>query len=437
MINYIKNNKFIKSTIILLFGGFLSKLLGFILKIIITRQIGTTGIGIYSLLGPSMAVLNTLAIFSYPTAISTLIAKRNSSKRIIFSIIPVSILINIFLIVIIILVAPFLSKYLLKEPILYYPIICIGLTLPFIGLSSIIKSYYWGHQNMGPYILSNIVEQIVRIVLLVIWIPKLIKINLMITISVIILVNIISETSSIIVMLLFLPKGIHIKKEDIRIDKSSIKDVMSITIPSTSSKIIGSIFYFFEPIIITNILLYLGYPKTYIINEYGIINGYALSLLLLPSFFTQSMSTSLIPELSKYYSLKDYKKCIKRIKQIVFTSLSIGIISTSIIFIFPDKLLDLLYHTNEGIDYIRILSPFILLYFIEIPLNNSLHALNKSKTVMKITVLGELVRTISLIVFSFFKIGLYSLIISIILNLITSTTLYYRETIKIFKINRI
>ena len=52
---------------------------------------------------------------------------------------------------------------------------------------------------------------------------------------------------------------------------------------------------------------------------------------------------------------------------------------------------------------------------------------------MKITVFGEIIRTISLIIFSFFKIGLYSLVIAIILNLITSTTLYYRETIKLFK----
>lgn len=436
MINKIKDNKFVKSTLILLLGGFLSKFLGFILRIIITRQIGTTGIGIYSLLGPSMAILNTLAIFSYPTAISSLIAKRNkSTKKIMFSIIPVATLINIGLILLIILFAPILSKYLLKEPTLYYPIICIGLTLPFIGLSSIIKSYYWGHQNMGPYILSNIVEQIVRIILLVIFVPKLIRISLSLTISIIILVNVISETSSIIVMLLFLPKGIHIKKEDIKLDRESINDVMSISIPSTSSKVVGSLFYFLEPIIITNILSFVGYSKSFIINEYGIINGYALSLLLLPSFFTQSMSTSLIPELSKYYSLKNYKKCVRRIKQIVFISLSIGILSTLIIYLFPNILLNLLFHTNEGINYIKVLGPFILLYFIEIPLNNSLQALGKAKTVMKITIVGELVRTISLIVFSFFKIGMYSLIISIILNLIISTYLYYKETKKLFNLS--
>ena len=228
-------------------------------------------------------------------------------------------------------------------------------------------------------------------------------------------------------MLLFLPKGIYIKKEDIRINKESIKDVMNISIPSTSSKIIGSIFYFFEPIIITNILYYVGYTKSYIINEYGIINGYALSLLLLPSFFTQSMSTSLIPELSKYYSLKNYKKCLKRIKQIVFTSLTIGILSTTIICLFPTTILNILFYTNKGISYIRILAPFTLLYFIEIPLNNSLQALGKAKSVMKITITGETIRTLSLIFFSFFKMGMYSLVISIILNLVISTILYYRE----------
>ena len=39
----IKNNKFIKSTIILIIGGIITKLLGMIIKIITTRIIGTEG----------------------------------------------------------------------------------------------------------------------------------------------------------------------------------------------------------------------------------------------------------------------------------------------------------------------------------------------------------------------------------------------------------
>ena len=43
-----KKNKFIKSTLILVVGGFLTKILGMIIKIVITRIIGTKGIGLYT-----------------------------------------------------------------------------------------------------------------------------------------------------------------------------------------------------------------------------------------------------------------------------------------------------------------------------------------------------------------------------------------------------
>ena len=39
--------KFIYSSIILIIGGFLTKILGMIIKIIMTRLIGTEGIGLY------------------------------------------------------------------------------------------------------------------------------------------------------------------------------------------------------------------------------------------------------------------------------------------------------------------------------------------------------------------------------------------------------
>ena len=188
-------NKFVTATLILLIGGFISKFLGFILKIIITRYIGVEGLGLYSLVMPTFGLFTTIAIFSFPIAISKIVAEeKKRSKNVLLSIIPVSILINIFFIILVILLAPFISEVMLKEPRVYYPIICIALTMPFIGLSSIIKGYFWGKQRMLPYIISNISEQIVRLSLLIYFIPILLDKSLILTISMIILVNVLSET---------------------------------------------------------------------------------------------------------------------------------------------------------------------------------------------------------------------------------------------------
>lgn len=428
MIKNLMKNKFIVGTLILLTGGFLSKFLGFILKIIITRQIGVEGIGLYSLITPTFSLFITIATFSFPAAISKLVSTpKRSSKKIIFSCIPVSLLLNLITLGIIFLISWPLSNIFLHEPRLYYPLLSIGFTLPFIGLSSIIKGYYWGKQRMGIYILSNIIEQIVRIAILVFLIPILLEKSLILTICAIILVNMISETSSIIVMLLGLPKDMTLNKEDLKPHSREVKDILNITVPSTSSKIIGSFAHFLEPIILTNVLSLVGYSNNFIIREYGIINGYALALLLLPQFFTMSISTSLIPELSKYYAIKDIKKCKKRVKQIVSLSLLIGIISTTIILIKPSFFLNLIYNTTLGTNYIKIIAPFLLLYFINTPIINSLQALGKSKEEMINTIIISTTKLTTMFLLSLLRIGMYGLIISIIISLTLSTTLNTRS----------
>lgn len=431
MIKNIMKNKFVMGTIILLTGGFFSKFLGFVLKIIITRQIGTEGIGLYSLVMPTFGLFITIATFSYPVAISKIISARGkSSKKAIFSIIPISIILNLFTLLIIFLISKPLASIFLKDQRLYIPLLSIGFTLPFIGLSSIIKGYYWGKQRMGIYILSNIVEQIVRIIVLIFLIPKVIKVSLVLTISLIIVVNVLSETSSIIVMLLGLPKGVKITKEDLRPSKEYIKDIMNICVPSTSSKIVGSISHFLEPIVLINVLSYVGYSNNYIVTEYGIVNGYSLALLLIPQFFTMSISTSLIPELSKSYSIEDIKNCKKRLFQITGLSLMIGAFSTGIIFAVPEYFLNLIYNTNLGANYIRVLAPFFLLYFINTPLASAMQALDMSKDEMQITLLTSFVKLFLLTLLAFLKIGMYSLIISTIITLIYSTYLHIKKVKK-------
>lgn len=429
MLNKIKNNIFLKSTLVLLIGGVIGKLVGFVLRIIVTRKLGAEGMGLYSLLAPTSSLLSVIATLSYPTALSKIISEKSSRTKTLFtSIIPLSIIINIFIIGITILLAPTLST-LLKNETLYFPIICLSLVTPFISISSIIKGYFWGKQNMFPYMLSNFIEQVTRLILITLFINKFLSISLTHAISFIILVNAAGEVVSQLVMMYFFPKNIRPSINDF--NKNDIKKVMDICVPSTSSKIIGSISYFLEPIVLTNVLMYVGYSKDFIVYEYGVINAYAMSLLLMPQFFTQNMATSLVPELSKYYSLGNNEMCKKRIKQIVLISCSIGGLSTLIITLFPTFFLNILYHTTLGLDYIRLLSPFTILFYVEYPLINALQALGKSKSAMKCTIISSIIRLISIASLSLLKIGMYSLILSIIINLLLSTYLYAKEIKKV------
>ena len=418
MIQKVKDNVFLKSTLILLFGGFAGKLIGFILKIIITRNLGAEAMGLMSLLSPTTSLLSTIAVFSYPTSLSKLISDKSyRTKELFTSIIPISLIINLIIILFITINSKFISEILFKESRLYLPIICISLTMPFVTISSIIKGYFWGKQNMFPYMLSNFIEQISRITIILLFLNKINN-------NIYKICFIIGEIISQLVMIYFITKT---KKENIKINKLAIIDTMKICISTTSSKLIGTFAHFLEPILLTNLLLLSGYTKDYIIYEYGVINAYSLSLLLMPQFFTQNMSTSLIPELSKHYSNKNYDMCKKRIKQVLLISSFIGASSTIIITLFPKFFLTLLFKTTEGIDYIRLLSPFMILFYIQYPLANALQALGQNKTAFKISIISSILKLLSITILSFFKLGMYTLILSIMINLVITTYLYYIE----------
>lgn len=414
--------KFIKSTIILLIGGFFTKILGMVIKIVMSRLIGTDGLGLYMIILPTFSLFIGLSQFGMPIALSKLIAEdKKNNKKLFFSILFVVLCINIFLIILIILFAPILSNKLLHNSDTYYGILAIALVIPFTSISSICRSYFFGKEKMLPHVISNIIEDIVRLLLMVIGIPFFKDKGLNIAVCYIILSNIISEGISILVLFFFLPKKVIIKKSDLRPSRVYIRESLSIGIPNTTGRLIGSIGYFLEPIILTSVLLYMGYSKNYITREYGILSGYVMPLLLLPSFFTNAISQALLPVISKEYANGRVINVKRKIKQAITISLMIGVPVTIFFIIFPTFFLKLIYHTTAGNNYIRILAPICLFQYIQSPLSVSLDAMGKSKDSMIGTLLGMFIRTTLLGLLSLLNIGLFGLIIAISINVLVVT----------------
>ena len=420
-------NKFIKSTIILIIGGLITKVLGMIIKIVLTRTIGTEGISEYMLVLPTFNLFITLCNLGVPIAITKLISeKKNSSKRIVIPTTIIVLLYDFILIFIILFIAKYLANNLLHKNSIYYPLIAIGSILPFITLSSIIKGYFFGKEKVFPITLSNIIEQIARLLLTTTVVAKMMNHSLIAAVTTVVLINIISEGASIIILLFFLPKD-KITKEDFCRDNKLLREIFGISIPNTMARLIGSITYFFEPIILTNILKYVGYNSEYITTTYGVINGYVYPLLLLPSFFTLAISSAILPVVSNSYSNKNYSYTKKKIKEAIFFSMIVGIPATLIFIFIPDIPLKLVYNTTLGTEYIKVTAPFFLLHYIQAPLTSSLNGMGYSKTAMKGTLYGGIIKILSLVIFSLMKMGLWSLIISTILNVVVVTIhhIYY------------
>jgi len=414
--------KFIKSTIILLIGGLLTKILGMVIKIIMSRMIGTEGLGLYMLILPTFSLFIGISQFGLPTALSKLIAEeKKSNKKLFFSAIPITILVNITLMIFIIAFAPILSKYLLHNEDSYYGIVAIAFVIPFTSISSICRSYFFGKGQMIPHVTSNLIEDIVRLTLMVIGIPFFLNKGLSYAVCYIILSNIISESISILVLFFFLPKKVSFAKKDIKPNKLYMKECLSIGIPNTTGRLIGSVGYFLEPIILTSILLKIGYNNSFITTEYGILSGYVMPLLLLPSFFTIAISQALLPVVSNEFANERNDSVKRKIKQAITISLLIGIPVTILFEISPSFFLKLIYKTTEGVHYMRFLAPICLFQYIQAPLSSALDAMGKSKDVMMSSLIGMIIRTSLLFFLSFLKIGLWGLIIAISTNVFTVT----------------
>lgn len=428
-----KKEKFLISTIILIIGGALTKILGMVIRIVMTRIVGTEGISLYMLIFPTFSLFMTLSQLGFPVAISKLIAEDNhNNKNVVFSVIPFSLIWNIILMILILIIAPTLAFDLLKDPRCYYPILAIALVLPFDSLSSILRGYFFGKQKMFPHVFSNIFEQIIRLILIIILIPKILEKSLVFAVSGLVAVNIVSELSSILILFLFIPKNFRITSEDIKPDVMNVKEVLRIALPTTGGRLVGSIGYFFEPIFLTSAAVLAGISSSNIITQYGIIEGYVMPLLLLPGFFTNAISSALLPVISNAYYNKriDYVK--KKLKQAILFSLLIGLPITIILFIFPEIFLKIIYNTNEGVVYLRLIAPFFLLYYIQAPLSSTLQSINKAKYIMWDNAVSIIIKCLIIFVGSYFM-GIYGFLISICVNIVVVTFLHYKHVKKALK----
>lgn len=407
----------------------MTKLLGMLIRIITSRLLGKTGMGIYSLLSPTFMLLITFAQLGFPVAISKLVSEdTKNNKKLVLGLIPISLFLNACIFLLLWILAPFLSTYLLHEKRCIYAIICMGFVLPFISISSILRGYFFGKERVIPHVISNILEDVIKIVILLIFLPLFLKRSIEAAVAFVIFSNLFSELSSIFIFLSLLPKK-NIRLSDFIPRRENMKSVFSLSIPLTGSRIIGNIGYFLEPIILTTVLTIVGYTNGYIIDEYGILSGFVLPIVLLPSFFTGALSQALIPVISKATAHGDKKYARFKIKQAIFLSLIIGLSFTVFLELYPHVLLNLMYRTTEGTLYLRVLAPFCLLHYIQAPIASSLQAMGKAKTSMKATILGTVTRITVLSLASFLKIGLWPIVIATVSSMCI-TTLYEAKKLK-------
>ena len=421
-------NRLIKNTFLLILGGFITKILGFVIKILYTRYLTEEGVSLITLVFPTYSLLLTISTFALPIAVTKFIAEnKNRKSKILFSSFWITFVINIFIIIFFLLFSDVFSNLLLHDERCSFLIKILCFTLPFVSTTSLIKAYFFGVENVVPVIFSNVSEEIIKLFMIIFFLPNMIDKGIFYGVSFYLFINLICEIISFFTLSIFLPKKIKLSNLKYKYDSKCGNELLKFSIPNLSGRLIGNVGFFFEPIIITNLLIFKGYSQKFIALNYGYFQGYVIALLTIPSFFLIALSNNILPVVSKYKINNNFNQLKKIIKNIILIILICSFIFILILYIFGKDIMLLLYNNTNGYGYLKMLLPFFILFYLENPLLTILQALDQEKKVFKISTTGIIIKYFFLILFIILGLGFNSLIYSEIINIlfVISLCIYY------------
>lgn len=424
ILNLLKNkNSFFINTSIIIMSGFIIKILGLLNKIIITRYLGTEGMSLYILSFPTILLFLNISTLNINNCISkivseSLISKEFSSKQIILSAIKIILISSLISIIIFLIILKPLVTILLRNQQLLFPLLSTIILIPLTGINDVLKGYYNGLKNIYKTSLANLLEQFSRIGFVVIVLSLSINKGLVYATTLSLIALSFGELLSLIYLI------IQIKKEKLTAfhSKDPTKKILSLAIPSTSSKLIGNITYFLEPIIYTHILVFLKYDYNLIQFNYTIINAYTIPLLTSASFISIALATTIIPNISENYIKQNFNAINYYIKRTLMFSLIPGILISILFFTYPNEYMNLIYSTSEGTSFIKPFVFFFLIYYLQMPFSSILHSIGKNKIQFVISTLFSILRIILIIVLSFIpSIGINSIFFAILITMILNS----------------
>jgi len=211
--------------------------------------------------------------------------------------------------------------------------------------------------------------------------------------------------------------------------ESYTKRILKISLPIAFTSYIKSGLSTLKQVLIPSSLERSGLSCSVSLSKYGIINGMIMPVIMFPCVFIDSFSSLLVPEFSRYYAKKDYKRIRQVTKLILALTGIFSIFLTIIFFLFSEDLALFIYKDIEISIYLKLLCPAILFIYIDIVIDSILKGLNEQVNVMFVNVVDLIVSVIFIYCFVP-KLGftgyIASIFISEILNFILSSARLYK-----------
>lgn len=378
----------------LIYISVLAKLLSFLVRILLARKLGSEAMSCYSIVAPTMVFLISLVQQGIPAALSKLSAQSSDPKLPLaagacISALTIALTLSLFTCIL-----PFFAGELLHDIRLIPVLRALLPLLPAVALSGLLKGYLQGIQHHYAANITQLYEEAARIVFLVVCFALFPTQDPIALASLAMFSVTVGELASCICMLFHLRFSFHhiriAPRVLSRVRPDQLRDILSISMPMMGSRLSGSLTYFLEPICM--LLLVPASMSAQIVEGYGILNGYTLPLLTMPSFLSITLSNYLLPSFSYAIAHHQKKQAKKSCLLILSCCLLFGILYALFCYCFSEPLFQLFYHTSQGANQLHVLALPFLFYSLQPPLSALLHACSLSAQAFCDTLIGSLFR---------------------------------------------
>lgn len=405
----LKKSTLLTGTFILTFAGFLTRIMGFFYRILLSRVFSPEELGLYQLIFPVYLLCFSISSGGIQTALSKCTAsyhacnKKDKALSTLKIALSISLLTSIFLIIVIQSHASYISSAILGDERCESLLMLIIYGLPFAAFHSCICGYYLGQKNTTPIAVSQFIEQSFRIAAVSLIIFFCLKQNIPLSIKVSVLGLIAGEISACLYIFIFHSSQILISSSITYNQYASlILPFMRLAIPLTANRFSINIMQSIESISIPLNLQKYGIPASEALAVYGVFSGMALPCILFPSALTNAFSSLLLPTVAEYQISKSNSALLHFLQKIIYISMCMGIICLIFFYSMANFIGAQIFHNLLACKYIRILSFLCPFLYTNTTLLTMLNGLGKTTTTFFINMIALSIR----IIFVYFLIPL-------------------------------
>ncbi|SEC73176.1 stage V sporulation protein B [Paenibacillus sp. GP183] len=440
---------FIHGTMILLAAGIMNRLLGFIPRITLPRVIGAEGVGLYQMGWPFLIVILTFITGGIPVAVAKLVAEAEAennearTRRILKISLTLSISLGVFFTALCLLASTWITKHLLTDSRVYLTFLCMSPIIMIVAIGSVVRGYFQGKHNMIPTAVSQTVETLVRIVMVLLFAYFMLPYGIEFAAAGAMIGVMVGELSGMLMLLIYVRAGKRNSPERAKaaigtnLSKgrlNNLRRILRISIPVTGSKLVGATSYLLESILIMQSLSLAGISTALATSQYGALQGMIIPILMLPSALTYSLSVSLVPSLSEAAARKDMHTIHKRLHQSLRLALVTGAPFTVLMFVLAEPLCLIMYNQPNISVMLKMMAPVALFIYFQAPLQAALQALNKPGSALINTLIGSSVKLLLIYwLASKPEMGILGAIMAININIVLITFLHWNSVVRLLK----